>query len=124
MSLRSKNSAAIRASPAFLLCSVESAPSFRSFRPFPVLLPEGIKVDPVFSDQCLKCNPAPVINRIDQVYTECPWYGSRRIAAVLRRDKEPVRQAQGLREMFGGLWAVLAASSGDFGSVERVVLAA
>lgn len=27
-----------------------------------------------------------MMNRIDRIYTECPWYGSRRLTAVLRRE--------------------------------------
>ena len=27
-----------------------------------------------------------MMNRIDRIYTECPWYGSRRVSAVLTRE--------------------------------------
>jgi putative transposase len=44
-----------------------------------------------------------LMNSIDRIYTECPWYGSRRICAVLRRQGVPVnrKRVQRLMRLMG-----------------------
>lgn len=50
-------------------------------------------------NRCPSAGDCGMMNRIDRIYTEWPWYGSRRIAAVLRRDGVQINRKRTQRLM-------------------------
>jgi len=50
-------------------------------------------------DRRTSAEDCEMMNRIDRIYTDCPWYGSRRIAAMLRREGVRINRKRAQRLM-------------------------